>query len=194
MSTAPQHTAPTTGRNRRTGRAVLAGVVAAGLLAAGGGTFAKWSDEAAAVGSTGISTGSLSLENVSGPTWTFADGEAYDPATDRIVPGDTLQFTTTAVVDARGKNLDADLSLAYEGATKQYLDYAVGQGLLDYDVEVTGLADTDDDSAYDVTSADDGETVTVTGTFTWIGDSVTGTQYQNQKITFDGISLQLEQK
>ena len=35
------------GRNRRAGKAVLAGAVAVGLLAAGGGTFAKWSEEQA---------------------------------------------------------------------------------------------------------------------------------------------------
>lgn len=199
MSAAQQNTlsasAPQGGKNRRAGKAVMAGVVAVGLLAAGGGTFAKWSDNADAMASTKISTGKLSLEQASGPAWTFGDsGEAYDPATDKLVPGDTVKFATAAKVNAAGKNLDADLSLQYAGNTKAYLDSAEKAGVIDYTVAMSGATDADGDGTYDVTEANDGDTVTVTGEFTWLGDSTNNTDYQNLNVTFDGIKLLLEQK
>ena len=49
------------GRNRRAGKAVLAGAVAVGLLAAGGGTFSKWSDSEAIASDATVATGELSL-------------------------------------------------------------------------------------------------------------------------------------
>lgn len=179
-----ESTAPD-GSNRRAGKAVLAGAVAVGLLAAGGGTFSQWSDDKDVFAAgTSVSTGELRLGTPSTPTWT--DGEdIIDPAAFRAVPGDTLTFSTVTTVQAEGENLEGTLALELPDALQQ----AVEAGHLAYSLEMTGLQDEDSegDGLYTVTGdVDDDQDVTVTATFLWNAGSVDGTA--GQDIT--GLPLQ----
>lgn len=181
------------GKNRRAGKAVLAGAVAVGLLAAGGGTFSKWSDdkEVFAAG-TSVSTGKLSLGAPVTPTWRDGHGP-IDPAGFQAVPGDVLTFATSTVVQAEGKNLEGTLELGLPDVVQQ----AVRAGVLDYDLTMTGLVDqdADQDGVYTVTGGtDDDRAVTVTATFTWHADSVDGLQGQGLTgLSLEGTRLLLTQ-
>lgn len=192
MSSAPQHTAPTTGRNRRTGRAVLAGVVAAGLLAAGGGTFAKWSDSEDIAGST-VRAGELSLGAPSATQWEVNGEPIADISSFRAVPGDTVSFTTGSTITAKGDTLKGQLRVQLPAQAQQLFAQAEQSGYGSYDVELA-TGDRTADDVYEVTAADNGETVTVTGTFKWNGDRTTGQAFANQAIDLSGTKLVLEQK
>ncbi|WP_114906534.1 alternate-type signal peptide domain-containing protein [Ornithinimicrobium murale] len=101
---------PTSTSTSSTGSATKA-LIAAGLgvvlLAGAGGTFALWNAEETTATGT-ITDGELSLEVAAG-TWT--DGAtAIDPATFRMVPGDTVTFSTTVVPTIIGDNLVATLT------------------------------------------------------------------------------------
>ncbi len=173
------------GRNRRAGKALLAGAVAVGLLAAGGGTFSKWSDDKDVFAAgTSVSTGKLSLGTPSTPVWTDANG-VIQLAGFQAVPGDVLTFKTTTVVQAEGENLEGTLALDLPDVVQQ----AVQAGVLEYDLTMTGLADQDikDDDVYSVQGdTDDDQKVTVTAKLTWNADSVDGLQGQG----LTGLSLQ----
>ncbi|MFF0904562.1 UNVERIFIED_CONTAM: alternate-type signal peptide domain-containing protein [Kocuria sp. CPCC 205316] len=184
-SQTPQSESPVQGgKNRRAGKAVLAGAVAVGLLAAGGGTFSKWSDDKDVFAAgTSVSTGKLSLGTPSTPVWTDADG-VIQLAGFQAVPGDVLTFKTSTVVQAEGKNLEGTLALGLPDVVQQ----AVQSGVLEYDLTMTGLADQDieDDDVYTVQGdTDDDQKVTVTAKFTWNADSVDGLQGQG----LTGLSL-----
>lgn len=103
---------------KRLSKAAIAGTLAAVLLAGGAGTFARWYDQQDVATST-ISTGQLSLAVDEG-TWLIntADGNdvdedpsvPFDPASDKIVPGDIVTYTTTVTPTLEGKNLEAELT------------------------------------------------------------------------------------
>lgn len=94
--------------NRPAGKALLAAGAGVLLLAGAGGTFALWSAEGSATPGT-ITDGELSLAVAPG-TWSN-DGE---PVTDisafRMVPGDTLTFSTSVTPTIVGDNLEATLT------------------------------------------------------------------------------------
>jgi len=98
--------------------ATAAGVA---LLLGGAGTFALWSDTAGVQGGT-VQTGVLDIAPVA-DTAKWADvsvngrtGATFNPATDKIVPGDTVTFTQDVTLTAEGKNLKAELALATDAA------------------------------------------------------------------------------
>lgn len=197
MTTAPQNSlspaAPEGGKSRRAGKAVLAGVVAVGLLAAGGGTFSKWSDEEAIASDRSVSTGELQLGAPEQLAWTDGKGRTIDPATFQAVPGDTVRFRTATTVQAEGQNLEGTLALQLPATVRQLID----GGYVVPDVEMTGLrdGDADADDVYTVTGdVDDDKRVAVTATFTWTADSVHGTDGQNTgPVSLQGTKLVLDQ-
>lgn len=110
--------------------ATAAGVA---LLLGGAGTFALWSDTAGVQGGT-VQTGVLDIEPVA-DTAKWADvsvngrtGATFNPATDKIVPGDTVTFTQDVTLKAEGKNLKAELALATDAAkiAEQFAAQGVG--------------------------------------------------------------------
>lgn len=167
-TTTSETSAAIASRRRHTGKAVLAGVVAVGLLAAGGGTFSRWYEEKQ-ITADSVSSGELSLAALTTPVWTDQDGK-IDPATFKMVPGDTVEFSTTAKVTAVGDNLTAALAVDPTGIVIN--DPALIQGL-DIDTVITGLADTNGADGYTVvgqegaTVNDNGATATVTITIAW---------------------------
>lgn len=105
-----RNTKTTTTTSSSTGSASKA-LVAAGLgvvlLAGAGGTFALWSAEGTAAPGE-ITDGELSLSVAEG-TWAAGDQE-IDPSDYRMVPGDTVTFSTTVVPTIVGDTLEATLT------------------------------------------------------------------------------------
>ena len=90
----------------------IAGAVGIALLLGGAGTFALWSDTASVNGGV-VQTGTLDVALTGSGTWKDVSPDApnttWVPATDRLVPGDTVTFTQDVTVVANGKNLKATL-------------------------------------------------------------------------------------
>ncbi|TDL39031.1 alternate-type signal peptide domain-containing protein [Kocuria rosea] len=178
-----------TGRSRRAGKAVLAGAVAVGLLAAGGGTFSKWSDSEAIASDATVATGELSLALAEGATWTDGNDKTIDINTYQVVPGDTVKLKVSPTIQAEGDTLKGTLALDLPANLESVLGTYV-----DYDLEVTGLSDGDGDGLYQVTEANDGQTVDVTAAFTWKADSVKDQEGQNVPAqSLKGFNLVLDQ-
>lgn len=91
------------------------------LLMGGAGSLALWNDSAIADGGT-VQTGELDIALIDGNgaaagtgVWEDISPEvavtnAFNPATDKIVPGDTVTFTQDVAVKATGKNIKANLA------------------------------------------------------------------------------------
>ncbi|MGQ1837733.1 alternate-type signal peptide domain-containing protein [Kocuria turfanensis] len=193
MSSAAQHLPSESpsqgGTKRRTGKAVLAGAVAVGLLAAGGGTFSKWSDSEAVASDDKVATGELSLALDQGATWTDGNDKPIDINTYKVVPGDTVKLKVSPIIQAEGENLKATLALELPAN----LQSVIGK-YVDYTLQIDGLSDTNNDKVYEVTEANDGKPVDVVAAFTWKADSVTGDQGQNVPAqSVKGFNLVLDQ-
>ncbi|MHC5559615.1 alternate-type signal peptide domain-containing protein [Kocuria sp. U4B] len=196
MSTAPQNplspSGPEAGKNRRAGKAVLAGVVAVGLLAAGGGTFAKWHDSEAVASGKSLSAGHLSLEGTSELTWRDVRNDApINPDTFHMVPGDVVEFTATTNIKAVGDNLKAALTVDTDdtGVDNKLLDFTV-----DADVASAHLTETAAGSnVYEITKANNDQTVTVTGTIAWPTTDELDNTGQDMKFDLSGVDLTLVQ-
>lgn len=189
-SQTPQSETPVrSGRNRRAGKAVLAGAVAVGLLAAGGGTFSKWSDSVAVASDDTVSTGELSLALGEDATWTDGNDKPIDIDTYQVVPGDTVKLKVSPTIHAEGDNLKGTLALELPANLQSVLGTYV-----DYDLDISGLPDANGDGLYEVTRANNNKPVDVTAAFTWKADSVTGDQGQNIPAqSLKGFTLVLDQ-
>lgn len=92
-------------------KGAVAGATGVALLAGGLGSFALWSDQEA-LPSVSINTGQM---NLAAGTATYKDvspdaaDTTWDPATDEMVPGDTVQVTIPYTANAEGKNLTGKL-------------------------------------------------------------------------------------
>ena len=98
---------------KKSTKGALAAAAAGSLLLGGAGSLAYWTD-AATVGGTDITSGHLKLVPVGGTGcdgWKLS-GAAYVPATDKIVPGDTLSQHCSYKVDMAGKTLKATLAVS----------------------------------------------------------------------------------
>jgi spore coat-associated protein N len=96
--------------NKATKGALAAG--AAGILLLGGaGTFALWEDSASITAGT-VSTGELELDLGTG-TWaqTATPATPININTFKIVPGDSLTYTTSVTATATGDNLTGELKI-----------------------------------------------------------------------------------
>lgn len=170
--------AATSSRRRHTGKAVLAGAVALGLLAAGGGTFSRWSEERQ-ITDDSISSGEMSLATVNAPVWTDQHG-TIDPSVFKMVPGDTVTFSSTTRITAVGDNLTASLALDAAGMV---IDDPALVRELNVDTTITGLADTDGADGYTVvgqegsTAHDNGATANVTITIAWPATRADGSNW-----------------
>ncbi|KGJ79709.1 hypothetical protein GY21_04080 [Cryobacterium roopkundense] len=87
----------------------IAGAAGVALLIGGAGTFALWNDTAAIAGGT-ITAGTLTVDTGDG-AWSDQFGSISSIGDYRIVPGDTLTYTTAIQVEAVGDNLSAELSV-----------------------------------------------------------------------------------
>lgn len=91
----------------------LIGAAGLALLTGSFGTYALWTDNGQSA-SGGVTAGQLDIVAGS-PVWDdLSTGTAADwtPATDLVVPGDTITMTQDFTLTATGKNLDAELVFA----------------------------------------------------------------------------------
>ncbi|WP_129782749.1 alternate-type signal peptide domain-containing protein [Promicromonospora panici] len=103
-----------TRRSSRATKALVAAAVAGLLLAAGGGTFARWYD-AAPVPQQTFTSGTLTIDAATG-TWTDSGGTAVaNPTAHLIIPGTTLTYTTTVDVKVEGAGLTGLLTTDFSG-------------------------------------------------------------------------------
>jgi len=83
------------------------------LLMGGAGSLALWNDSQAISGGT-ISTGELDIALSGTGAWkdvsVGAPTTTWVPATDKLVPGDTITYTQDVAVKASGKNIKATLA------------------------------------------------------------------------------------
>ncbi|WP_424347376.1 alternate-type signal peptide domain-containing protein [Kocuria sp. CH-021] len=180
------------GKNRRAGKAVLAGTVAVGLLAAGGGTFSKWSEEHAVASDDIVTAGELSMENTT-VFWTDGAGKDIDPATYKIVPGDTIELHASTTVIAKGNNLQGSLELQLPAQLQQEIDALEKAGYVSYDVTLSSDEKSTQNS-FPVTASDNGDTVTAVASFTWQADKTTGSAGENMSKSLSGTKLVLAQQ
>ncbi|MFW3387399.1 UNVERIFIED_CONTAM: alternate-type signal peptide domain-containing protein [Kocuria sp. CPCC 205274] len=179
-------------RNRRAGKAVLAGAVAVGLLAAGGGTFSKWSEEQAIASKDIITAGELSMADAT-VAWKDGAGTTIDPAKYQIVPGDTVALHASTTVIAEGDNLEGSLELQLPAQLQQEIAALEDAGYVSYDVTLTS-GDKSVKDAFPITAADNGDTVTAVATFTWNADMTTGSNGENVSKSLSGTKLVLTQQ
>lgn len=94
-------------------KAAVAAAAAGVLLLGGAGTFALWSDQADIAAGT-VTIGHLTMTSDAGSWKDVSDGGEGVPfaaATDKIVPGDMLEFDQTVNINADGKNLKGKLTV-----------------------------------------------------------------------------------
>ncbi|GAB2622630.1 hypothetical protein GCM10009696_30470 [Kocuria himachalensis] len=180
------------GKNRRAGKAVLAGAVAVGLLAAGGGTFSKWSEEKAIASQDIITAGELSMANTTA-SWKDGAGNTIRPANYQIVPGDTIELHASTTVIAKGDNLEGTLELQLPAQLQQEIDALERAGYVSYDVTLTS-GDKSAEDSYPITAEDNGDVVTAVATFTWHADRTTGSDGENVSKSLSGTKLVLAQQ
>ena len=98
-------------------KGALAAAAAATLMVGGAGSLAYWTGSGTIDGAT-IDSGHLALSAVdcdpgagTGAVWTIDGGAVFDPATDTIVPGDTLTEVCTTTLSLEGEHVGATLEL-----------------------------------------------------------------------------------
>jgi alternate signal-mediated exported protein len=94
-------------------KGAIAGAAGVALLLGGAGTFALWNSSIGVASGT-IATGTLAFGTATGATWTDNSPGAltttFNPATQKIVPGDVVALAQNITVTATGKNLVAQLA------------------------------------------------------------------------------------
>ena len=131
----------------------------------------------------------MSLALAEGATWTDGNDDPIDINTYQVVPGDTVKLKVSPTIQAEGDTLEGTLALDLPANLESVLGTYVG-----YDLEVTGLSESNDDGLYKVTEANDGQTVDVTAAFTWKADSVKDQEGQNVPAqSLKGFNLVLDQ-
>jgi alternate signal-mediated exported protein len=92
-------------------KAALAALAGGGLLLGGAGSLAYWSDTDD-VPTTTVTSGTLDLAAPSCGVWKIDGGATFTPASDRIVPGDTLTRECTFALTVTGAHLEAEFTAA----------------------------------------------------------------------------------
>lgn len=131
---------------------------AALLLAGGAGTYAAWSDDATLAGGD-VTAGHLRITEVDGGTWAWANGDDFNPGSDRIVPGDTVQYTAKYELEVSGTNLVASLTSD------------IGQVSGDLAQHLTVTTESTDDIA-NITETNNRDIVEVTTSITFDADTI----------------------
>lgn len=127
-------------------KAALAATAGGGLLLGGAGSLAYWTDSTEVQPDTTLTSGRLDLSAPTCGDWTLDGGFVYTPATDEIVPGDTLTRTCQFQITAIGEHLAANLTANAPAMTDSFLED-----------ELTFAADYEIDS--DATNDNVGETL-----------------------------------
>ena len=161
--------------NKTTKGAIAAGAAAV-LLAGGAGTMAAWNASTGAGGSQTVNAGSMTISEAAGSGVWKLGANTFNPASDKIVPGDVLTYTATYNYTLVGTNLKATLTPTVggiSGALASKLEVATAGG---QNASVTAGTGTRD----------------ITTTITFKPDT-TNTDGAGQAATLSGASVTLEQ-
>ncbi len=169
-------------RARRIRKAIVAGVLGIGLLAAGGNTFANWY-ETEQIDSGSITAGNLGM-TVDAPVWTANGGSTpIDLANFKMVPGDTVTYKANVTPTVVGDNLEAMLTVDEATLTGDLAAFLV------VETTVGGLADKA------LVETDSGSSVPVIVTFNLpfsTGDA-NGTDGEGKTVDLTAMALTLTQ-
>ena len=181
-------------------KGAIAGAVGVALLLGGAGTFALWNSSIGVASGT-VATGTLTFGTATGATWKDNSPGAltttFNPATQKIVPGDVVALTQTVTISATGKNLVAQL--AYAPSTVVIPPDLVGKIVPTLTVtKVSGDATITGTGPYTITPVAGGTTTfTVVISYAFdktLGDLVGhGTDGQNEAVDLSGASFTLTQ-
>jgi len=123
-------------------KAALAATAGGGLLLGGAGSLAFWTDSTEVQPDTTLTSGTLDLSAPTCGDWTLDGGFVYTPASDEIVPGDTLTRTCQFQITAIGEHLLADLDANPPTMTDSFLED---------ELTFTAVYELDDDATDDAT-------------------------------------------
>lgn len=184
-------------RNNKLMKGALAGATGVALLLGGFGSFALWSDQTP-LPNASVNSGELSFAAVNA-VWTDASPDAtdtsWDPATDKMVPGDTVTLTQDVTVRAQGKNLEGLLALDISAIESQIPVSAAD----DFTVTMTtggvaGFNPTSNDNEFRfASSAVSGGAVTFPVTVTFALDAAAGDDTQNFAVDLSTTDIDLTQ-
>lgn len=166
---------------KKTTKGSIAAGAAAFLLLSGAGTLAYWTGTGTVTGGS-ITSGTLDLANPSCGSWTLdaAGGPTtFNPATDTVVPGDTLTRTCTFDVVAVGNHLAADLTID----TPSYS----GSNALTTDLSASAAFTVGGASVTQITSADDG--AVLSATVTLVFNPASGNTTQNLTAVLNDVTV-----
>jgi alternate signal-mediated exported protein len=179
-------------------KGAIAGAVGVALLLGGAGTFALWNSSIGVASGT-ISTGTLSFGTSTGATWTDNSPGAltttFNPATQKIVPGDVVALSQNITVNATGKNLVAQL--AYQPSSVAIPTDLVGKIVPTITVtKVSGdatISGNGTSTPYTITPTAGGvSTFTVVISFAF-DKTTAGVVGQNESVDLSGASFTLTQ-
>ena len=170
-------------RSNRTKKALVAGTLGVALLAGGGGTCANWYENTT-IGSGAVTAGHLNW-TVGTAAWTDQNGATIDPATFKMVPGDTVTYKTTVTTDLVGTNLKANLALDNSTLTGTMAPYVT---------TTTAISKGGTAIANPLTPATNGTyDVLVTITLPFSTANANGTDAENTALDLSAIKLSLTQ-
>ncbi|MCJ0901930.1 alternate-type signal peptide domain-containing protein [Rhodococcus sp. ARC_M6] len=166
---------------KKTTKGAIAAGAAALLLTGGAGTMAAWNASTGTSGAATVTAGSLSISEAPGTgVWKLGTA-AFDPATQKIVPGDVVTYSATYNYTLVGTNLKATLKPSLSGLTGT-------ANALQAQLTVANA-----NGADEVVTASGTRTITTSITF----DPKDGTfdnSAQGQSVTLSGGAVTLEQK
>lgn len=159
-------------------KAAIATGGAAVLLLGGAGTYAFWTADATATG-TSFTSGTLTATGGTCADWTYAQGSDAGSAVTLVVPGDVVQTTCTVTVTGTGDHLAVDATFggakfAETNALTSAITLATGAVTLD-GAAVANPVDISAGGSHTVT-------VAVTATFPF-GDATTTSLNDTQNLT-----------
>lgn len=166
---------------KNTKGAIAAGAAAL-LLAGGAGTMAAWSDSESLDAVT-VTSGQLRIIEQPGGGWTWADDTEFDPTTDRLVPGDVVEYTADYKLVVEGQNLVASLTPVLEDT---------GTGALAQYLTISAASDTTGITLNNITPANNGATVSVTTTITF-NAATSGQDGMEASANLAGSAITLQQ-
>jgi alternate signal-mediated exported protein len=199
MSRSTTSAAPRSSSKKAT-KAVVATALGVALLAAGGGSFANWSDSQS-YSRTDINSGRLELTSKGG-VLKNSQGTLVNPATYAIVPGEVLTFSDTVTITAEGDVLAATLStnaanvlagaIGADAAAVSDRDRDLAAALVASQVLTVDGTVVDPAHPFAVTAANNGDELDVQLQVTF-PDSVTGLTAQDATANLGGLQVVLTQ-
>ncbi|MBY4570885.1 hypothetical protein ACN95_12760 [Gordonia sihwensis] len=162
-------------------KGALAAAAGAAILAGGAGTMAAWNSNVTTDGGT-VTAGQLNLTSVDAGSWKWIggskDGQPFNTASDRLVPGDTVRYTATYKITAVGTNLTATLTPSLGGVSGELAPLLT--------------ASPTDGAGTQVTQADNNTDKTVSTDITF-KSTTTGTDGQGKVADLSGATVTLQQ-